>query len=1839
MQWLKNINKQWVLSDNDIKYTDFKENLKSTTDLNIIRSNNSKSVIYIPTHNIHDVHEWFRIFKDSYTVSDEFDKYGYAIHGYFNKERGESIKGWFPNLIEVKATSTNEYKYYSDGVDSFRSSIDYIENFNNLSQLFIDGVEVFNEELVLLKHQYYETYDSLTDTWYKTSFENTNGVYQYLNNELVIISEMLDKYKTYNQIIYTYQGLTNENKQFYLRRHENPVLPGLNHGKYPTYGTTLPLIYSDGEAYLVKYELDYNLDILSPAHPTTAGPYDSTTDAYRLLFLDNTISDKILATDSNGIGTYNLYTEPGHTLATSDINMGTTTLKTIKFFPTDINTKKNILDRVNNDRYFLSGIVKPNYSFRHVDRVDQQYNIDFLNYNNIQKTDIIQNTNTSTITAIYEPVSIINPAPFISTTFLVGDFINLTYTFYDYATNTTYTALKEQFLIESVVYNAGDIAIEIFPKLDTNFVNEFNSFSQSTNIINVVEASGATVPYNINVSLPGWVTLGSYTLVNGDMLLALTQFNPAENGLYVYDSSLTMWIPYVGMTLDTLIFVTGIAWPPHAGYMYKVNTLSPNTFTRIYSFPNNSVTLNIDCVNIYDRQSTADNLPIAALINAFNKTPIGDIYNFSYSNDTITIPGSVVTTGTGWTIQTSAADNQWQSVTFGNGLFVAVAISALGNGNLVMTSTDGITWINQVSAANNDWQSVTFGNGLFVAVSTSGTGNRVMTSPDGINWTSRVSAANNNWTSITFGNGLFVAVASSGTGNRVMTSPDGITWTIRVSAANNQWSGVTFGNNLFVAVAQTGTGNRVMTSPDGITWTIQTGAADNVWQCITFGNGLFVAVSVAFSGDRVMTSPDGITWTGRTSSANYVWRSITYGNGLFVAVANSGTGDRVMTSPDAITWTSQTTPADNSWNGVIYGNNKFVAVGSTGTGNRVMTSSDNVIIGTTTSNNFLKFDGINQNHKHKWENHGVTLNVDSPVVIYSIDHTMDVNYRQYFKEYGGIQKFISTYLDCSPGAVTVNLAQSFNIQYTFFTYKNVLNANDRLGVEGSNKVSGYGNIIYFGSDYKEIMLDNIKPDTIVTYNDQITATPVWVSNIIWDEEKNVGIITLLNEVPISPINTLIQFYVLTDIVEISDVLSKIFDKELNSKNNPYDINSFTDSGLLLPPAPTPYIVNIAGVPMDYRTYKPDTASYAYAMLNYAYNSNNLGDVNDRNIKLLENITGIVYKEFNEPKISFLRRDKNFKFKSINIIEVFLYSVGDNIDLLDPITNVDNPFTSIGQMILILDQIDPTENGVYINNGVGNLLTEYTEITPDTYIVVSNPGVIGLEYQWGTVFDVDFVAPLTPSTVMVFTPILSIPLESIGVTTKNDKRLKMTPIEIAKLGVDNKTQPWKKINIKYDVEEKTENLVNIEINVNPPKIRFIDGLTERKIIENIAGQGKYAWILAEDVVVDNAIVGCTQIDGPGTGDLIWYTGTWEEGTWVDGIWIQGTWKQGLWMNGTFGAYAITDFYYYVTYEYTINNSLSTWESGIWLNGTFNSGTAINITWYNGIFNNGIINNGHWFNGTFNNGIINYIIWDAGTFHGGDFEKGIWHTGLFQELDPTISARFGTESIGSSVNFKDKAIWYEGIFDGGEFHSGNNTMHNGSIWYSGEFKSGDFYGGSFITGIFKNSTWYDGVWFGGYYATIAELSPQGANKRLTINPAQYDAVLGLTVCAGYVANSKHRLDKYSAITFILTATPNTSNTFTNNAFINEWDIAFTTTYPPLFIVPNVTTSTTIDLTFNSSVTSVGTTYQVSPDGSPFIYAQFQNSTWKTGIWFNGYFNLSIWETGSWINGYLIDSVFGI
>lgn len=194
-----------------------------------------------------------------------------------------------------------------------------------------------------------------------------------------------------------------------------------------------------------------------------------------------------------------------------------------------------------------------------------------------------------------------------------------------------------------------------------------------------------------------------------------------------------------------------------------------------------------------------------------------------------------------------------------------------------------------ISKKNCSWDSVTYGNGLFVAVPWWSNKEGVATSPDGFNWTIRPLPEDIWLTSITYRNGLFVAVAYDGT-HKVMTSPDGINWTGRKSPEGNWWRSVTYGNGLFVAVGKGGDG--IMTSLDGINWTPVKISNISTSREITYGNGLFVVVGGIRKNDYILTSSDGVNWK-ELEQLNVVLDAITYGNGRFVSV---GYNDSAMIS-------------------------------------------------------------------------------------------------------------------------------------------------------------------------------------------------------------------------------------------------------------------------------------------------------------------------------------------------------------------------------------------------------------------------------------------------------------------------------------------------------------------------------------------------------------------------------------------------------------------------------------------------------------------------------------------------------------------------------------------------------------------------------------------------------------------------------------------------------------------------------------------------------------------------------------------------------------------------------
>ncbi len=338
-----------------------------------------------------------------------------------------------------------------------------------------------------------------------------------------------------------------------------------------------------------------------------------------------------------------------------------------------------------------------------------------------------------------------------------------------------------------------------------------------------------------------------------------------------------------------------------------------------------------------------------------------------------------------WPWETAAGADAvaYQNVAYGNGLWVAVASSGT---NRVMTSTDPTCtpsapavscWTPVDVGTDVSWYSVTYGEGIFVAV---GVGSYVnggyvtteklaMTSHDGINWTRRETPPSRSsgspwWVAVKHANGQFVAVATrqESTGRfGVMTSPDGITWTERATPAFtgcdetasqggscNQWSALAHGNGTWVAVSTdaTNVNNQIMKSTDdGATWTYITGHAARSWRSVIFVDGTFIAMSKGNADNHALVSTDdGSTWAVRKTRTGGADRLASDGATIMSIVTN-GAGiqsDHVALGTLVSGCTSSNCWTDNSsiffpvpnWTEITFGAGIFLMVNQTGT-NRV----------------------------------------------------------------------------------------------------------------------------------------------------------------------------------------------------------------------------------------------------------------------------------------------------------------------------------------------------------------------------------------------------------------------------------------------------------------------------------------------------------------------------------------------------------------------------------------------------------------------------------------------------------------------------------------------------------------------------------------------------------------------------------------------------------------------------------------------------------------------------------------------------------------------------------------
>lgn len=369
--------------------------------------------------------------------------------------------------------------------------------------------------------------------------------------------------------------------------------------------------------------------------------------------------------------------------------------------------------------------------------------------------------------------------------------------------------------------------------------------------------------------------------------------------------------------------------------------------------------------NVLTPSVSQDALLLALAAPTINSPAFGSgIPDFDFTAESSAITNANQIQG-GWSstsFDSNGNNNQWKSVAYGNGKYVALGL--IGNAYLAANSTDGINWTSYNTIPYTTYGQLAYGDGVFVA---SGNGKIVYSTNEGQSW-SEASVASNWWQGVTYGDGKFVAVSEDGT-NRVATSSDGINWSETSAPGNYMWLAVTYGGGKYVAVSQMGD---AMYSSDGTNWSTTSVPETGVWNSVAYGNGRFVAVA----GTKVIYSTDGINWSSGNNTIGY-WKDITFGDGRFVAVSNyqdSNYPAAAGYSTDGDTWTPSNQAISSPWNGVDYVNGRFIAVAGVGndipkimwsttgidaaaeltlTDTTVSKSSDGSLVGGTTINHVL----------------------------------------------------------------------------------------------------------------------------------------------------------------------------------------------------------------------------------------------------------------------------------------------------------------------------------------------------------------------------------------------------------------------------------------------------------------------------------------------------------------------------------------------------------------------------------------------------------------------------------------------------------------------------------------------------------------------------------------------------------------------------------------------------------------------------------------------------------------------------------------------------------------------
>lgn len=233
--------------------------------------------------------------------------------------------------------------------------------------------------------------------------------------------------------------------------------------------------------------------------------------------------------------------------------------------------------------------------------------------------------------------------------------------------------------------------------------------------------------------------------------------------------------------------------------------------------------------------------------------------------------GGYVAVGAGGLLYRREAkvDAAWIAGTSGvttalNGVVALGQTVVVGDGGVILTSTDATTWTARTSGTSVRLNGVVAGLGAFLAVGDNGT---ILRSTDATTWNPVSSGTTANLHAVAVVNGLLVAV---GTGGTLISSADaGLTWTARNTGVAANLRSVTYAGR-YVAVGDAGT---VITSTDLASWTAQTPPTSRALRRVVYSTRL-IAVG---DGGTLLLSADGLSWTAGDSGTTADLRALAAG--------------------------------------------------------------------------------------------------------------------------------------------------------------------------------------------------------------------------------------------------------------------------------------------------------------------------------------------------------------------------------------------------------------------------------------------------------------------------------------------------------------------------------------------------------------------------------------------------------------------------------------------------------------------------------------------------------------------------------------------------------------------------------------------------------------------------------------------------------------------------------------------------------------------------------------------------------------------------------------------------